>query len=80
MIGYMATRHKLVLQSRKPQMYRTDRDLETPKICATPGYDYDSGYALTSSHPGASLILIDAESHLDCRYAGNGDVLPPNSA
>jgi len=41
MIGYMATRHKLVLQSRKPQMYRTDRDHETPKICATPGYDYD---------------------------------------
>ncbi len=41
MIGYMATRHKLVLQSRKPQMYRTDRDLETPKICAAPGYDYD---------------------------------------
>ncbi|MCR5944053.1 Ti-type conjugative transfer relaxase TraA, partial [Ochrobactrum sp. XJ1] len=25
--------------------------------------------ALTPSHPGASLILIDAESHLDCRYA-----------
>ncbi|KWT82664.1 hypothetical protein ASB65_27015 [Agrobacterium tumefaciens str. B6] len=41
MIGYMATRHKLVLQSRKPQMYRTDRDHETPKICAAPGYDYD---------------------------------------
>lgn len=41
MIGYMATRHKLVLQSRKPQMYRTDRDRETPKICATPGYAYD---------------------------------------
>ena len=37
MIGYMATRHKLVLQSRKPPMYRTDRDLETLKICAAPG-------------------------------------------
>ena len=41
MIGYMTTRHKLVLQSGKPQMYRTDRDHQTPKICATPGYDYD---------------------------------------
>lgn len=35
---YMATRQKLVPQSRKPQMYRTDRDHETPKICATPGH------------------------------------------
>lgn len=41
MIGYMAPRHKLVLQSRKPQMYRTDRDHETLKVCAAPGYDYD---------------------------------------
>lgn len=60
-IGYMATRHKLVLQNRKLQCTRPAAILRRRKSAPRRGMT-TIGLPPSSLIPGASLILIDAES------------------